>query len=96
VQGGRSILDEYADRVVSVFLFPPSWEELEIRLRGRGTDDESAIQTRLANARSEVEHAGLYEYWLVNDEIDAARARLEAILSSESLRRHRWPEPPLG
>ncbi len=96
VQGGVQVLDKCGAEIVSVFLFPPSWEALEERLRGRGTDADDVIATRLKNARWEVEFAGRYDYWVVNDTVEAAVARLEAIVGAEECRRTRLEGPPLG
>jgi len=95
VQGGVQILEKMGDQVVSVFLFPPSWEDLESRLRGRQTDTDEVIATRLKNSRWEVEFARHYTYWVVNDEVDRAVARLEAILAAEDCRRERLGKSPL-
>lgn len=86
VQGGVNVLAQLGDDLVSVFLFPPSWEELERRLRARGTESEEAIATRLRNARREVGFAGHYRYWVVNDDVASAVDRLAAILTAEECR----------
>jgi len=96
VQGGERILQSYGERVVSVFLFPPSWGELERRLRTRDTEDDAAVQLRMENARWEVGYARHYHYWIVNDDLERAIGDLEAVLRAERLRRHRWPEMPLS
>jgi guanylate kinase len=96
VQGGEKILAAYQERVVSVFLFPPSFEELEERLRRRGTEDEKSLKVRLENARWEVDYARHYEYWLVNDELETAIEDLKAILRAERRRRKHWPNLPLS
>ena len=86
VQGGLNVLKQFGDELVAVFLFPPSWAELERRLRSRGTESEEAIATRLRNARHEVGLADHYAYWVVNDEVEAAVGRLSAILAAEACR----------
>jgi guanylate kinase len=86
VQGGRNLVARYGERVVSVFVLPPSPQTLEERLRGRGTDDEPTIELRLRNAREEVASAGEYRYWIVNDDLERARADLLAIVRAETLR----------
>ncbi len=91
VQGGVNVLRQFGDELVSVFLFPPSWAELEKRLRGRGTESEEAIATRLRNARHEVGFAGHYRYWVVNDDLDAAVDRTLAILTAEGCRARGTP-----
>ena len=66
-----------------ILILPPSEEELERRLRGRGTDSEEVIQTRLHNAKKEMEFAktkGKYEYTIVNDDLERAADELRAIL----------------
>ncbi len=93
VQGGRSVIEIYGEELVSVFLFPPSWEELERRLRGRETDDDAVIATRLENARWEVDFARHYRYFVVNDDLDTALARMRAILTAEQCRRERARSP---
>jgi guanylate kinase len=95
VQGGVQVIDLFGPELVSVFLFPPSWEELERRLVTRGTDSEEAVATRLANARGEVGLADRYTYWIVNDDLKAAVARMRAIISAEESRRTSFDGPPL-
>ena len=95
VQGGVRVIDLFGAEVVSVFVFPPSWEVLETRLRARGTDDDAVIRTRLANARWEIGFASRYDYYLVNDALDAATARMRAIITAERCRRVRHATPPL-
>lgn len=96
VQGGVNVIKRFGDRVLSVFVFPPSMEVLEERLRGRGTDDEETIARRLANARRELEDRNWYRYWLVNDDREQARRDLWAIFRAEELRKELWPRPPLA
>lgn len=55
-----------------IFISPPSFEELERRLRGRGTDNEPVIRQRLANAKAEMKHAGEYTHQVINDDIEKA------------------------
>lgn len=86
VQGGLNVIGQFGDELVSVFLFPPSWEELERRLRHRGTESEEAIATRLRNARGEVKLAGRYRYWVVNEDWRLAAGRVAAILTAEQCR----------
>lgn len=86
VQGGLNVIRQFGDELVSVFLFPPSWEELERRLRHRGTETEEAIATRLRNARGEVQLASRYRYWVTNDDWRLAAGRVAAILTAEQCR----------
>ena len=80
VQGGANVRKTFPD-VVLVFVAPPSPEVLEERLRGRGTEDESSIELRLANARKEMEVAPSYDVTIVNDDLDAAVAELANVIS---------------
>jgi guanylate kinase len=96
VQGGVNVIKRFGGRVLSVFVFPPSMEVLEERLRGRGTDDEATIARRLANAKGELEQRNWYRYWLLNDDRERARADLKAIFRAEELLREHWSAPPLG
>ena len=96
VQGGVNVIKRFGGRVLSVFVFPPSMEVLEERLRGRGTDDEATIARRLANARGELEQRNWYRYWLLNDDRDQARADLKAIFRAEELLREHWSAPPVS
>ncbi|KAL4440067.1 hypothetical protein ABPG75_003068 [Micractinium tetrahymenae] len=81
VQGARQVRKSGL-KAVFVFIAPPSLEELEHRLRGRATDSEEQITTRLRNAQEELEsvkEAGLYDYVVVNGELDEAYRQLSAI-----------------
>lgn len=68
LQGARQIRSHEPD-AVQFFVHPPSWEELERRLRDRATETESQIQTRLSTARSELDAAGEFEYQVTNDSL---------------------------
>lgn len=96
IQGGLNVIKLYGRRLVSVFLFPPTWEDLESRLRSRGTESDGSIAIRLANARKEVSLADHYRYWIVNDDIDAAANRLQAVITAEECLRESFIKPPLG
>ncbi len=96
VQGGVNVIELYGQELVSVFLFPPSWEELERRLRSRETDSTEVIETRLRNARHEVEYAPRYRYWIVNDDLDAAVNRMKAVITAEECRRESFQRPPIS
>src|SRR4051812_26991801 len=67
-QGARQLLACLPD-AVTVFILPPSMEELERRLRGRADESEESIRQRLANARLEIEHYGFFDYLIVNDDV---------------------------
>jgi guanylate kinase len=80
---------------VSVFLLPPSRQELEQRLRGRTEDDEGTIARRLASARNEIARCAEYDHVLVNSDLDRTVESLEAILGAERIRYQR-PALPAG
>lgn len=88
VQGGLSIKQAYPDAVM-IFLLPPSLEELESRLRGRGTDSEEEIQQRMRDALKEMIVAPKYEYVVVNDEVKTCANRILAIVWAETSRTSR-------
>jgi guanylate kinase len=79
------------DDVVTVFLMPPSVEELERRLRHRGTDDDQVIALRLANARHEMAARHEFDYIVVNDALERAAGDMAAILRAERCRSRRQP-----
>jgi guanylate kinase len=76
VQGGLNVRRIHPDAVL-VFIEPPSMDELERRLRGRGTEDEASIECRLENARREMEMAASYDVRIVNDDLTRASEELE-------------------
>ena len=81
VQGGLNVRRVRPDTVL-VFIEPPSAEELERRLRGRGTEDEATIRLRLDNAASEFEAAASYDERIVNDDLDRAVGELADLIDS--------------
>ena len=83
VQGGKQIVEKCPD-AVSIFLASPSLEELERRLRARGTETEDKIQRRLKRAVWELTQKDFYRYLVVNDEVEKAAARLIEIMELES------------
>jgi len=78
-QGARRIRDLYPD-AISVFVMPPSIGELRRRLEYRGEDGPAVIAARMQAAREEMSHYGEYQYLIVNDNFERARADLEAIV----------------
>ena len=71
VQGGLQLMEQFPD-VLSIFILPPSIEELENRLRGRGTETEEVIRQRLAEAKNELAVAQQYRFRVVNDDLNTA------------------------
>ena len=71
---------------LTLFLMPPSFSELEHRLRRRGTEDESVILKRLQKARDEIHMAHLFQYAIVNDSVSQAVDRILHIIEAEHCR----------
>lgn len=84
VQGARQ-LRASLQRGRYVFIMPPSRDELEHRLRARGTDDEETIARRLANAAKELREARRFDAWIVNDDLERAYDELRAAYIEETL-----------
>lgn len=80
VQGALDVMGQRSD-ALSIFLLPPSFDVLEKRIRGRGTDPEAVIQKRLADARFEISQADKYAYRVVNDDLDLAVRQLQEIVN---------------
>lgn len=72
---------------VSIFILPPSQDELRKRLTGRGQDDASVIDLRMSQAVSEMEHYPEFGYIVINDDFDTALTQLQAILTAQRLKR---------
>ena len=81
-QGAREVMDREKD-CVSIFILPPSYEELRVRLHTRNTEAPEEIQRRLENARGEIAQMRRYRYLIVNDELDLAFDQLRAIVRAE-------------
>lgn len=81
-QGARHIRRKMPD-CGSIFILPPSLDELERRLRDRGQDSEDVIRQRMQLARNEMQHADEYDFVVVNDDLDGALGELCAIVSGE-------------
>lgn len=93
-QGALNVM-KAMEHCVSIFILPPSFESLKLRLHTRNTDDEAEIQKRLTNARAEIARYIHYDYALINDELDSAYARLTSIITAERMRTTRFhPEIP--
>ena len=85
VQGGMMVKEKEPDTVM-IFIVPPSMEELESRLRGRGTETEEVILQRLARAKEELLQMKNYDYIVVNNSVEEAAEQIRNILNSESLK----------
>lgn len=87
VQGALQVMQR-CDDYVSVFLTVPSMEELEKRLRGRGTEEESRVQARLTAAKEELEYVDRYQYRVLNDDLDEAVEQIHRIIETEKSRKN--------
>jgi len=90
-QGTRQLYENMRDDVVSVFVLPPSAQELKARLVRRAEDSDAVIAERLRNAAEEFRHWNEYDYILVNRDLDKSFARLRSILTAERLKRVKMP-----
>ena len=89
VQGAQQLKAAYPE-AISIFVLPPSWSELEKRLRSRGTDQEEVITRRLQRAREETQQLGSYDYLIVNAHVEQATTLLSAIIQTERTRVSRF------
>lgn len=86
IQGARQIHDRYRANTVTIFVLPPTFTELEQRLRKRATEDEAAIQRRLRQARREAAAYSAYDYLIINADLQESLRRLAAVVAAERLR----------
>ena len=82
---GKTNFDKKYPKAISIFIKPPTYKELETRLRKRGTDSEDVIKLRLANARKENKYAKNYNYIIVNRNLNNAADKLRSILVSNGM-----------
>jgi len=83
---GTQQLKQVDPDIVRVFILPPSMEELERRLRSRGTDSEEVIANRMARATAEISHWAEYDYVLINNDAEKCRELVHNILKAERLK----------
>jgi guanylate kinase len=88
-QGTQQLRQNARDDLASIFILPPSVDELERRLYARAQDPEDVVKRRMAKATSEMSHWAEYDYIIVNEEITESVAEAEAILDAERLKRDR-------
>lgn len=81
--GALKVKEQMPDAVL-IFIAPPSFEELEHRLRNRHTEDEATIQKRLSEVRAEIERSKKYDYIIINDKVETAISALEKIIKEEA------------
>jgi guanylate kinase len=85
IQGTAQIKKNYPN-AISIFLYPPSRAELKRRLLARNTDDQSSIEKRLAYIEQELAAVSTYDYVVLNDRLDVACMRVEAIINAEEVK----------
>ena len=88
-QGTQQLYQKDQQDVVRVFILPPSLDELQRRLTGRGTDSADVIAARMDRARAEISHWDGYDYVVINDDVDACFAKVRQILDAERMKRQR-------
>jgi len=88
-QGTQQVRGEAREDLVSVFILPPSTEELERRLHSRAQDSDDVVRGRMAKAAEEMSHYSEYDYIVVNEDVEASVAEVTSILRAERLRRER-------
>ena len=88
-QGTQQLVEKARDDLVSIFILPPSWTELERRLYSRASDDPAEINRRMAKAADEMSHWAEYDYVIVNQDIDQSVEAVRSILVTERLKRRR-------
>ena len=86
---GTQQLKQVDPDIVRVFILPPSMQELERRLRSRGTDSDEVISGRMQRAAAEISHWAEYDYVLINDDAAACLVKVHAILDAERLKASR-------
>lgn len=86
VQGGIQIKGIYRERAVLIFISPPTQQTLEERLVGRDTDAPEVIQKRLLNAYKEMNFRRVYDYEIINDNLDECFRKLNVIIEAEKYR----------
>ena len=84
-QGAQQVRKVFP-KAVGVFILPPSLDELERRLRGRGTDSEEVIARRVLGARGEMRHVAEFDYVIINEDLPAALEDLVAVVRASRLR----------
>ena len=91
-QGTQQLLKRAREDMVTIFILPPSIRELRKRLERRAQDSKETIETRLKNARIEMEHWKEYDYVLVNEDLDQSCARVRSILAAARQKRDRFTQ----
>ena len=90
-QGTQQLKTAFGNDLISIFILPPSMEELDRRLRERGTDNEDVIHGRMRRAEGEIGHYGEYDYVLINSDLAECLDEVRSIIRGERIRRNRRP-----
>ena len=85
IQGAEQVRQKRPD-AVRIYVAPPSWEELERRLIGRGTEDMEKVRSRLARGKEEFAAAKDFDYFVINDTVEHAVEEIRAIMTAEHCR----------
>ena len=88
-QGAKEVMKKVPD-CVSIFILPPSYDALRVRLHTRNTDDPKEIERRLGNAKGEIQQMHLYQYAVVNDDLELAFSQVSGIIAAEKQRTTRY------
>lgn len=92
-QGARQIKENLdKDSVISIFILPPSMQELERRLRARAQDPEEVVQSRMEEARSEISHFDEYDFVLINDDLKNTYQKIHSIIEAKRVTRYKKPD----
>jgi guanylate kinase len=90
-QGAEQLQAKMPADVVSIFILPPTMKELQMRLNRRAEDTAEVIETRLNNARFEIQKWSKYDYIVINEDLNQSYAAVKSIVMAERLRRDRRP-----
>ena len=83
MEGAKKILKKFNDNVISIYILPPSMEELENRIRIRNIDDEQSMVKRLNKAKDELKNNDFYDYKVINDDLNKAVEEIKQIILKE-------------
>ena len=87
-QGARQIKQNFsADQIVSIFILPPSIQELERRLRARAQDPEEIVQERMREARNEISHYEEYDFMIINEDLNTSYQKIRSIIEAKRVAR---------
>ncbi|MBM3589903.1 MAG: guanylate kinase [Alphaproteobacteria bacterium] len=87
-QGARQIKEKYSsEQIVSIFILPPSIQELERRLRARAQDPEEIVMERMRKARNEISHFSEYDYLIINDDLNNSYLKIRSIIETKRVER---------